>query len=128
MVGWQNAVKAEYLSFDQVAADYPYWMIAYAYTEVYCPEERKGAFLVSSNLPAVWIWCNDRLYFGAGKDKPTKNAYGRGNTPFQQGWNRVLIKVIARRGTQLSLRIMNSWEYKDQTPMHDLRFRVPQVE
>ena len=129
-LGWQLSVKSHFLSFyGRCHSEPPLWMVAYAYTEVYSPEERDASIWVGSDH-AIWVWVNGRIvlkYGGHGAprggQRPSAPDQNRGNCHLQKGWNRVLVKAVQRGTARVFFRITD----RDRNPIDDLRFRVPKA-
>ena len=125
---WQEAIKAYHLSFyGKCHSESPLWMVAYAYTEIYSPEERDAAIWVGSDH-AIWVWVNGRVVLrhgGHGKprggQRPSAPDQNRGNCYLQKGWNRVLVKAVQRGMARVFFRVTD----REGNPLDDLRFRVP---
>ena len=128
--GWQEAVKARYLSFyGKCHSEHPLWMVAYAYTEIYSPKDRDAAIWVGSDH-AVWLWVNgDQVVKHGGQgthrggQRPSAPDQNQGNCHLKKGWNRVLVKAVQRGLTRIFFRITD----RNRQPLDDLRFRVPKV-
>ncbi len=129
-VQWQPIVKAEYISFLNIChSDVPFWMVAYAYTEIFSPQER-DALLLGGSDHAMWVWLNGKrtLKYG-GADTLRGGQHGSAPDQYQtpirlaKGWNQVLVKVVQRGETRIFFRLTDT----DGKPMDDLKFRVPKV-
>lgn len=131
MAGWQSTMKNEYLSFDDTCAQPGLWLVAYAYTEIFSPEKRAAAFMLGSEYSGknLMVWVNGGMVSGVPSlgrlERVAVPDERRVNCELQPGWNRVLIKVVQRRGSRIYLRLVRGWEGTDRTSMHDLKFRVP---
>ena len=128
---WQAAIKSHYLSFYGVChSEHPLWMVAYAYTEIYSPQDRDAIIWVGSDH-AIWVWVNGErvIKHGGhgthrGGQRPSAADQNRGDCHLQKGWNRVLVKVVQRGLARVFFRITD----RDGNPIDDLRFRVPRPE
>ena len=129
-VGWQATFNTYHLSFyGKCHSEMPLWMAAYAYTEVYSPQEQDATIWVGSDH-AIWVWVNGQrvIKHGGqgtprGGQRPSAPDQNRGNCHLQKGWNRVLIKVVQRGLARIFFRIAD----RDGNPIADLRFRVPKA-
>ena len=129
-MGWQQTIKADYLSFYGIChSEMPLWMVAYAYTEIYSPQERDAAIWVGS-ANAIWVWVNGQRVVkhgghgtSRGGQRPSEPDQDRGNCHFEKGWNRVLVKAVQRGWARAFFRITD----RNGNPLDDLRFRVPKV-
>lgn len=125
---WQVTAKTDYLSFHGTAnSPHPFWMVAYAYMEVYSPTARDADIWAGSDH-ALAIWCNDKLVLqhgghgtSRGGQRPAGARQNKGHVNFEQGWNRVLIKAVQRGLARVYFRITD----KQGQGMDDLKFRVP---
>ncbi len=128
---WQRVVVEEdALSFFGVCGSpQPWWMIAYAYTEVHSPEARTAVLSLGSDH-AVAVWLNDEpvLQHGGhgahrGGQRPGKPGQNTADLALKEGWNRLWIKAVQRGKARLYINFLA----KDGTEMTDLHFRVPEV-
>ena len=129
LAAWQKVEAGEFLSFDESCPQFPWWMVAYAYTEVYSPSDRAALLFLGSDH-AIKVWINDQVVFtyggpGAprGGQRPSAQREDEVQIRLQKGWNRVLVKVVQRRGLRLYFELTAA----DGEPMYDLQFRVPEV-
>ncbi|MBI3947024.1 MAG: hypothetical protein HY321_13955 [Armatimonadetes bacterium] len=127
---WQDAWNTGSLSFaGKGGSEHPFWMAAYAYTEVYSPVDREVVIRVGSPH-AICVRVNDQIVVthggqgtprgGQRAPRPDQNS---GAAHLQKGWNRVLIKAIQRGNTEVFFRLTG----KAGESLDDLRFRVPKV-
>lgn len=128
---WVPALKTEYLDMTPWCAESPLWMFVYLYTEVYSPETREAAFRIGADYTVgTWIYMNRRMFTGvrppAGRFSQAAPDQRRCNMRLSKGWNKVLVKTIARQGSRLYLRVTHGWRPGDKRPMHDLRYRLPE--
>jgi hypothetical protein len=125
---WRPTLKTDFLSFYGIChSEAPYWMAAYAFTEIHSPEDREAVLLAGSDH-ALRIWVNDRcvLTYGGqgtprGGQRPSRPDQNRAEFMLKKGWNRLLVKAVQRGETRIFLRLTD----KAGNPMDDLRFRVP---
>lgn len=127
---WEPRLKTYDLAFTPRShSDPPYWMVAYAYTEVYSPVARTAFFWVGSEH-ALWAWVNDRRvlkYGGHGTHRGGQRGGGvnqnRATVHLNKGWNRVLLKAVQRGQARVHFRIGDL----DRGGLDDLRYRVPRT-
>lgn len=125
---WQMTAKTDYLSFYGLChSAHPFWMIGYAYTEVYSPEAQDVMIRAGSDH-ALAIWCNDKLVLqhgGHGRprggQRPSRENQNRGKAHLEKGWNRILIKAVQRGLAKVFFRLTD----EQGKGLDDLKFRVP---
>lgn len=128
--GWQDALKTYHLCFEGICeSPAPYWMVAYAYTEVFSPDDR-DVLLWAGNDHAIWIYLNDERVLNHGGhgthrqgQSPSSPRKHRVACELQKGWNRFLIKTIQRGACRVYFSLTDT----DENPLEDLRYRVPAV-
>ena len=135
---WTPAVKTDALSFDAVGTQYPAWLVVYAYTEIFSPENRDASLEVVTEFgspPMTWV--GGRLVTSAVPPAPPPQIvpamghyWGRIHCGLVKGWNPVLMRVLQRRGTRMTVKLLQrgAWTGKDNaylTP-DDWQFRIPQ--
>lgn len=125
---WKKIRKLDRLSFHPVAhSPHPYWMVSYAYTEIYSPESRNIVVHIGSDN-AMWVYLNDEAvvqHGGAGTYRGGQRGgapdQNRGRALLQEGWNRLLVKVVQRERARYFLELTDT----EGRPLTDLRYRVP---
>lgn len=123
---WQPGVMTERLDLPYATDDY--WTVAYIYGEFYAPEARQAHFRwKAGNLAGIMCFVNDRCYTGNPLNKKPYLFNGYGNITFvnEAGWNRILFKIIQKRGAWFKFQIFEGYNFKQGTPMYDLRYRLP---
>lgn len=134
-IGWQKTGKGRYLSFDEAGcgSPYPYWMVAYAYTEIYSPITRDGAFYWGSDHGCIRAYMNGSCFAGgpgpAGAEREARPDQGFMTIRLNQGWNKVLFKFVQRQGSRIYLRLVtfgDAGTKRDVFPLRDVRYRVPE--
>ncbi len=133
MKKWVKAVKGRLLSWEEANVQGPgkFWMVAYAYTEVYSPEAQ-SVFLNIGSDHAAWVWLNGRWVlkhggkgtprYGQRPAAPGQNKY---NVELQKGWNEILIKAVQRGKARIFFSITDK---KAKKPLKNLKFRVPDTQ
>ncbi len=124
-------VPGRSLSFAGVCSSpYPYWMVAYAYTEVYSPRAQEAVAWTGSDH-ALAVWLNDALAIqhggqGAprGGRREARARTDRATVRLEQGWNHVWIKAVQRDRSRVYFELTDA----QGEPLSDLDFRVPQVQ
>ena len=124
---WQPALKTQYLSFPAACrSEPPWWMTAYAWTEIYSPDDR-GAVLWAGSDHALRVWVNDQLVIRhggqgthRGGQRPSRPDVDRSEIRLRQGWNRLLVKALQRGETHIHLRLTDA----RGESLDDLRYRV----
>jgi len=125
---WQRLRKTDYLAFQGVCGSpQPFWMSAYAYTEVFSPHPRPALVLGGSDH-ALWVWINDHLVLKhgghgtpRGGQRPAQPDQNRGEFTLQPGWNRILVKAVQRGETRVYLRLTD----RAGQGLDDIMFRTP---
>ncbi len=128
---WQRLTKEDYLSFQETCGSpHPFWMSAYAYTEVFSPDARP-AMVQGGSDHALWIWINDRLVLKHGGHGTTRGGQrsaqpdqNRGEFTLQSGWNRILVKAVQRGATRVYLRLTD----REGKSLDGIMFRTPDAE
>ena len=103
--------------------------MAYAWTELHCPERRGAGLELTADVPCVYIWVNRALCaLLPGRDQPEVRPhllFSQGGLVFRKGWNSVLIKTLSRPGTRFHLRWRHHPRHPEKPFMDDLEYRVP---
>ncbi len=123
---WQPGVMTDRLSLPYDTGEY--WTVAYIYGEFYAPEAGGAHFRwKAGNLAGIMCFVNDRCYTGNPLNKKPYLFNGYGNITFvtEAGWNRILFKIIQKRGAWFKFQIFEGYNFKQGTPMYDLRYRLP---
>jgi hypothetical protein len=124
---WQEVWKTYDLSFyGKCHSEHPFWMVAYAYTEVYSPEPCNAVIRVGSPH-AIRVWVNDRLVLRhggqgtpRGGQRPMAPDQNAGAVQLKSGWNRVLVKAVQRgEATKIFFRITDP----EGRSLDELRYR-----
>ncbi len=128
--GWKKTDKTYWLSFMPLAGSpEPYWMVAYAYTEVYAPRELQAILHVGSDHAiAVRLNGEEVLRHGGhgtprGGQRPSSPRQDSARINLRQGWNSVFIKAVQRGATRVFFEITDA----AGNPVPDLEYRVPAI-
>ncbi len=125
---WQSAFKKKHMTFYGICnSPQPFWMVAYAYTEIFSPEDRDVVVYMGSDH-AVAIWINDKLIVKhgghgthRGGQRPANPDQNKGTTRLTKGWNRVLVKAVERGVARVFFRLTDT----EGKGLDDLKFRIP---
>ena len=124
LVGWQKVVAENHVLQADPLIDQDPWMVVYAATNIYSPEEQEVKLLLGSDH-GLKVWLNGEAVFAHG-GKGTPRGGQRQFQPKQdvadahlnKGWNKVLVKLVHREGTRFFFQAVNP----DLKPLEDIEF------